>query len=58
MSDGINGVDINTGREAYKEKVNGKTGTWYPVYHGWSFVPDKKRKTKRKKNVQRNSSSR
>lgn len=49
MSDGINGAVINTEREAYRAKVKGKLGTWYPVYNGWNFIPDKIRKPKRKK---------
>lgn len=44
MTDGINGAEINTAREAYRSKVKGKLGTWYPVYNGWNFIPDKKRK--------------
>lgn len=49
MTDGINGAEINTDREAYRAKVGRKQGTWYPVYNGWEFIPDKKRKLKRKK---------
>lgn len=49
MTDGINGAEIYTDKEAYKGKFKGKNGVWYPVYGGWEFRPDKKSKNKKKK---------